>query len=59
MPDLATIMALSTCGYNVIEGEPIPTIACAHEVTGFLSAPDWDSLLFYAQNYALCECPWH
>lgn len=59
LPSLATIMALAAFGYRVVEGEPIPTIVCAHEATGFLSAPDWDMLVFFAQHCGLCECPWH
>jgi hypothetical protein len=59
MPTLATLMSLSVAGFAVVEGEPMPTIECAHLRREAYSAPDWDSLEFYANNYRLCGCPWH
>lgn len=59
MPTLATIMSLSIAGFAVVEGEPIPTIECLQSRNERYSAPDWDSLEFYANNYQLCECVYH
>ena len=59
MPTLATLMSQSAAGFAVVNGEPMPTIECAHQRLAKYSAPDWDSLAFYALNYEMCECGWH
>lgn len=59
MPSLAVIMSLSVAGFAVVQDMDMPTIECAHNRLAKWSAPDWDSLDFYAHNYQLCKCPWH
>ena len=59
MPSLTTIMSLSAAGFAVVEGEPMPTIECVHARFELYTAPDWGSLVVYANNYQLCGCPWH
>ena len=59
MLTLSTVMSLAAAGYAIAEGQSTPTIECVHERFALYSAPDWDSLEFYANNYQLCECPWH
>ena len=42
----------------VIDGDT-PAMICPVVDGDTYAAPDWDSLAFYAQNYALCECGSH
>lgn len=59
MPSLSTVMALWAARFSVIEDQAAPTISCMIEQRETYSAPDWDSLVFYATNYQLCGCGYH
>ena len=50
---LAHSDALTTAGFAIIENEG-PAIKCAINPLETWSAPDWDSLVFYATEYELC-----
>jgi|AntAceMinimDraft_1070359.scaffolds.fasta_scaffold07555_6 hypothetical protein len=50
--------ALHTAGYTAM-GHASPTLMCLTTPLEMIGAPDWDSLVYYAINYQLCDCGWH
>ena len=50
--------AIIARGYEPIDGAP-PAMICAFTFGDTYAAPDWPSLVFYAQHYVLCPCPNH
>ena len=50
---------IQSAGYFAVIGHGQPAIQCATEPCETYSAPDWESLAFYAVDYALCECGNH
>jgi hypothetical protein len=59
MTNLFAILTLQTYGYLAITDEDQPAMRCATLLSDTYYAPDWDSLLHYAENYELCECGGH
>ena len=58
MISLSNLSTIFANGYTIVDG-PAAVIECVHVRSDRYSAPDWDSLAFYASNYVLCDCGWH
>lgn len=56
---LAHAATVQHSGYLAIIDEGQPAMQCATLLSDIYSAPDWDSLVYYAENYQLCECGGH
>jgi hypothetical protein len=52
-------LTLQTFGYLAITDKDQPAMRCATSPSHTFFAPDWDSLVHYAENYQLCECGGH
>jgi hypothetical protein len=55
---LAQATQIQSFGYFAIAGEE-PAMMCASWPCETYTAPNWDSLVHYAENYQLCECGNH
>jgi hypothetical protein len=55
---LAHATKIQSFGYFAIAGDE-PAMMCASSPSETYAAPDWDSLVHYAENYQLCECGSH
>jgi len=50
--------AINNAGfYPVVDhADPTPQMICSCGSPEVFSAPDWDSLAFYAEAYQMCDC---
>lgn len=52
-------IAINKAGYYPVVDGGDPQMICSCGRPETFSAPDWESLAFYAENYQMCDCGFH